>query len=161
MISIDAKKQQKKDFVETISVPIYYAVKENPYNLMQGWYEWTESSPIDKRDCGEVTIAHLPNEPYNRYIRDQKLKHKKALRRGSLSNDKIRDIDIKAIALHGLKDWTGFKDVSTGSEIIYDSDIGFNVFSNDPSFLNFISDLCMDDELFIKTENEIEDAIKN
>lgn len=148
MITVQTKKQEKKNHVETVTVPVYYATAGNTYGLPEGWYEWSPDSPIEREDCGTLTIAYLPNEPYRRHLRDQALKCKRQVRRSTLSQTDIDEIDIRAVALFGLKDWNGFKDAETQSDIKYTPDVGFNAFWNDRSFLDFVCDLCRDDELF-------------
>lgn len=163
MISVQTTRKNKKEYTETIQVPIFKAAEENAFGLQPGWYEWDQESPVPREECGIVEIAFLPNEPYRRYLRDQALKHKKKMRRGRLSQDKIDEIDIRAVALFGLKSWEGFKDQESGEPIPYKPDVGFNALWNDRAFLDFICDLCRDEELFdMEGEaEEIEEQVKN
>lgn len=163
MISINTKKKEKKEYTETIRVPVYYATADNAFGLQEGWYEWAQDSPVPREECGVLEVAFLPNEPYRRYLRDQALKHKKKMRRGRLSQDKIDEIDIRAVALFGLKSWEGFNDKESGEETGYDPEIGFNALWNDRAFLDFVCDLCRDEELFdIQGDiDEEQDQVKN
>lgn len=162
MIKVNTRKQKKKTYTETINVSVFYATKDNEYDLIEGWYEWTEESGVPKTECGTLTLAFLPNEPYRRFMRDQALRHKKAMRKGRVSQDKIDEIDITAVAKFGIKAWEGFQDKEDQEEIGYDPAIGFNALFNDRALLDLVCDLCRDEDLFGATEKEIEDeAIKN
>lgn len=163
MVTIDTKLKEKKTHTETVKVAVFYAAAGNQYGLLEGWYEYDDDSPVPVEECGVLELSYLPSEPYRRYLRDQALKNKKKLRRGKLSQDQIDEIDIRAVAIFGIKGWDGFKDQNTGEEIGYDTEVGYNALYNDRALLDFVCDLCRDDELFDKQgEADADEAlIKN
>jgi hypothetical protein len=155
------QKKSSKNYTETVTVKVFYASVGNVYGLTPGWYELTPSLGVPVDQCGDVRVSYLPSEPYRRWLRDQALQNKKRLRRGQLTQDEIDEIDIRAVAMFGLKGWSGFMEKSTGKEQPYTTEVGFNALCNDRSFLDFICDLCRDTGLFGDPDKEAASQIKN
>ena len=113
---------------------------------------------VDIGSGASIKVARMNNFAYEDEIRRLGKPHLRAIRLGTLDNETLEKITIKAFSLHILKDWKGIDD-DAGKPIKYSTEKAEELMTEFRDFYKMVQEFANEQELFRKAE--IEDAEGN
>ena len=111
-------------------------------------------------DCGEglrVKVARANNPHHQRVIENMMRPYRRQISNGRLSNEKMTEITVKAMAECLLIDWEGVE--IDGKNVPYSREAALDLLTEYKDFREDVAELAQTMELFRATE--IEEAEKN
>ena len=116
-----------------------------------------EGTWIDMGEGASMKVARMGNPHYNKTIQRLSKPHKNAIRRGTISEEKAQELQIRAAAEALLLDWKGI--VEDGVEVAYSVDKGIEYMTAMNDFFRYVQEMATSIENF--REEEDEEAEKN
>jgi len=111
-------------------------------------------------DMGEglkMRIARIGNPKYQKRFEALSKPHKRALRRGSLSNDVAEKLLVQCLAETIVLDWEGLEE--DGKKVKYSKENAVRILTDYPDLRNYVNDIANEMEGY--QEDEDEEAIDN
>ena len=106
----------------------------------------------DLGDGARVLVARIGNTNYRKVFEQLTKPYTKAIRRGTLSEEKATDLIIKALSKAILLNWEGLKE--DGKTIKYSEPEAIRLMTEYPDFRDQVQEIANDLETYRVTENE-------
>lgn len=117
----------------------------------------TEGVWYDMAEGLRMKIARIGNPQYQKRFQALSKPHRRAIRRGTLSDDVAEKLMIKCLAETIVLDWEGVED--EGKEIPYSTEAVIELLTKYPELRNYINDIANELEGFQAQEDE--EAVDN
>lgn len=111
--------------------------------------------PVGK--TGRLKIARMNNEKYREYVKKQTKPYRSAIRAGTVDDELMTEIVVRAMARHILLDWEGITEKKV--PITYTIEKAEELLRTKEPFRELVASLATDQQLF--QEAEVEEAEKN
>lgn len=108
---------------------------------------------VDIGSGARIKVARMNNFAYEDEIRRLGKPHLRAIRLGTLENETLEKITIKAFSLHILKDWDGIDD-DEGEPIPFSSAKAEELMTDYRDFYRMVQEFANEQDLYRKAEQE-------
>lgn len=114
----------------------------------------------DLGDDLRMKIARIGNPNYQKRFQALSKPHRRAIRRGTLSDDVAEKLMIQCLAETIVLDWEGLEE--NGEPVPYSMDEAIRILTDYPELRNYINDIANELEGYQEEENkEAEENLKN